>query len=167
MKISDITSISVSQHGEYSFRYALCWTTEEARYHVWLDALRQLQDATIYKNPPLGVEHRGPGYFSTRHLKASDKANQLVVAHVLSEAVRVDMFGFADLKVQAQRERERAENKERARIRRSKEAGPALYAALKHLHDAALLHESSHGHSVASDVIWDEVAKAIAEADKE
>lgn len=165
MKISEIEQIHVTR--SLSTEYCLGWTINKMRYHVWLDCkTRRMHDDTIYKNPPEGVQHRGPGYFPTRHLKASDKVNQRMMAYVLNEAARLDLFAIADHEKQIKDDHEAALQRERARVYRIKEAGPVLYSALRHLVDAARLHEAAHDHPVGSEVLWAEIDAAFNIADK-
>lgn len=64
------TNIKVDVHGGQ--RFCVSWESGGARFHYWsCDEILTPADDVLYKNPPLGVVYKGPGYFETRHLKIS------------------------------------------------------------------------------------------------
>lgn len=87
----------------------LCWEAGGARYHVSLDA-QALPDivirkgdrfsttpsylvgkAILFKNPPLGFDHRSKGFFRTRHLDAGAGTNLAMVSQAVETAKRLGL----------------------------------------------------------------------------
>jgi len=89
------------------------------------------QDETVYKNPVLGVKHRGPSWFDTRHLNIKAKPNAVAYSEARRIAVDNRMFSGADEKLRVEAELKQKEHLEAVRIHKIKEAGPELYAALQ------------------------------------
>jgi hypothetical protein len=100
-----------------------------ARYHVWLDRETLEFSETLYKNPPLGVEHRGPGWFATRRLDINSKANSIVVEALKERAVELVAAAKTE---EEEKERVRlAAAAEEYRIHRINKYGVELLAALE------------------------------------
>lgn len=90
------------------------WEKDGARFYVWLQIDREAYqdsrrhgvpvspyavrvdgkrcDRVLYKNPPKGVERRGPGYFKTRYLDATANANSRMVREALEAAERLGLY---------------------------------------------------------------------------
>lgn len=131
-------SIRVFISSEYS-DIALQWEgVDFKRYHVWLDRkTRGLRDNTLYKNPPTGTPHKGPGYFDTRELNVLSEANIDAYMLVWKTAAENNLFELAEQKIVAERELERLRMENAARDRRIRGAGPELFEALRNLLDTA------------------------------
>jgi hypothetical protein len=128
MKIENVHVTTQS----YSQSYCLSWDAKGARYHVWLNReTRGLQDNTLFKNPPLGVEHRGPGYFPTRRLDASKQSGTEMIALAWEAATTLDLFALAEKTCKIEQEQELARASENARVQRIRQAGPLLLVALQ------------------------------------
>jgi hypothetical protein len=77
-------NIKVTPHGGSTTRMSASFTTDDARYHVWIDARTMTLEAPIlYKNPPHGVGYKMPGHFDTRRLNATTPKNAKLIAELL------------------------------------------------------------------------------------
>src|SRR5262245_58793204 len=106
------------------------WADEQARYHIWINEDRTLNICTLFKNPLAGLKHGQPGYFDTRRLDPTKKANKEIIAQALAAA---DIAGAlkAQAEVEAKEKADRdAQRKERERVERLNAAAPELLAAL-------------------------------------
>lgn len=79
-------SITLKMRGET--QAVALWADNSARYHVWINRPNGVWtiDETLYKNPPTGVSYGALGYFGTRRLDLTAKANA-AVADRLAELV--------------------------------------------------------------------------------
>lgn len=92
-----IAGVHVDSVALETCRYAIGWTIDGARFHVWGTAPNVLGirfgeiEETICKNPPLGIAYREPGYFETRRLDRTSKAQAAIFAEVLEIVTRDDL----------------------------------------------------------------------------
>lgn len=72
---------------------AISWVYGDFRYHVWVNPKTYAaSDGILYKNPPLGIRYGEKGYFDTRKLKTSVKANGDMVRAILDYARENDLI---------------------------------------------------------------------------
>lgn len=78
-------------------RLAGCFNFDGARFHVWLDPNtgKVEEGCALYKNPPLDVDRRGPGWFDTRLLDPFNKTNAPLVAELMAAIERDDLISKA------------------------------------------------------------------------
>jgi len=129
MKISNINV------NAYATQYSIDWSDKKGnRYHVWLDrTTRRRRDDTLYKNPPTGTKHKGEGYFPTRRLDVTNKANLTTFEYAMQEATRLGLFEKEEQHIADKVAAEKAANYIKYVEHCKKEAGPELYAALRNL----------------------------------
>lgn len=151
-----IENICVHPTTKYSSQYALGWDKDGARFHVWLD--RETKEVTmeLFKNPPLGTNLWGEGYFSTRHLDLHAKQNWLDFTEAFKFAEDNNLFQVEEARLKAELEAEDVKHQKAVRKRKLETAGPRLYEALQ-----LILNET------ATIIDLKQIArKAIEEADK-
>lgn len=142
MKQANIENVRVEYTG-HSSRFLCEWEAHGARYHFWFtidagDRVRLDVDVNalapfpvIYKNPPRGIKHNGPGDFKTRKLNGNVPGNAAMIAQARA---RIKAQGLIALAVAAHEKAQRDEDKALAAMvlqNRKEAAGPALYSALE------------------------------------
>jgi hypothetical protein len=132
------SSINVDTYSRSS-QYSISWNGRDGnRYHVWLSrATRERNNDTLYKNPPPGVKFKGEGYFSTRQLSLTAKENSALFEFAMKYATDKKLFEAEEARV-AGEDAAKAEENRLAYIEHcKKQAGPALYEALRAILDEA------------------------------
>lgn len=131
---TQIFNLSVEQRSEYS-DVSIGWNdADNNRYHVWLnrDTLQRRED-TIYKNPPIEVTFKGPGYFPTRRLSLAIAKNKYTFDVAMQQAAGQDLFSKAQRTLQTQIDAENEERKQIVARNLKRDNAEALYSALKNL----------------------------------
>jgi len=162
-----ITKVEVDHNSRIS-DYSLSWEHKGARYHVWLSGDGQFAlRPTLYKNPPITVEHRGPGWFSTRRLDVSVTKNHLMIQEALLIAKQSHLFEAADAKLDAIEAEHVQKAVEATRLARIKDNAPELLEALKALTDLdpPCPFPPSDGRYKEWFALWERVVAAIAKAE--
>jgi len=132
-----IQNIHIDRH-EGSSQYSIGWDAKDGnRYHVWLDLNRRRNSDTLYKNPPRGVEYKGPGYFSTRQLDVTSKANLSTFEFAMQEATRLQLFEKEEEKLTSEKATKDEKNRLEYIEHCKEQAGPVLYEALRTILDEA------------------------------
>ena len=158
-----MTNVAVSLNDSFA-EICLSWEMNGFRYHIWSH-----DPAVLYKNPPLGVEYKKPGYFPTRKLDATVRANAQMInlARIYAREQRV-----AD-KTKAEMLAKKAEDDEARRIhydaRCKREAAEEMYEALKQLlEDSREFHDTPETEELLSgshtDCGWCMAKAALAKA---
>jgi len=108
------------------YRVALCFEEGDCRFHVWASPdLTDIEDV-LYKNPPRGLRPGDDGYFETRRLDGTNKANAPKVAALVAAIREGDMVTTAKRKMLA----DRAEADARAKAERAEAIRVGLAAAI-------------------------------------
>jgi hypothetical protein len=115
---------------------AACFEMDGARFHVWFNTDILEREHILYKNPPQGTGSRDPGYFATRRLDATNRANKVLVDGVFQEIKERGLIEAAKEAQAAEQAKIKEANEAAYRRRLKKEAGPELYEALKELLEA-------------------------------
>lgn len=127
----NVTNIEVGISSVFNRRAAASWHMGGARFHVWFDfdTKEMDRDGIIYKNP-LTDDRKHPDHFDTRKLDADVPKNAEIIKHVFAEIDKRGLISVA-LAAEAKKERERQANEqERQRIQRIKDASLELFDAL-------------------------------------
>ena len=113
-----------------------CFEMDGARFHIWFKPITLEREDILYKNPPQGTGSRDPGYFPTRRLDATTRANKTLVDGVFKEIEERGLIQKAQDAHAAEQAKIKEANEAAYRRRLKKEAGPELYEALKELLEA-------------------------------
>jgi hypothetical protein len=111
------------------------FTTDDARFHIWFDYKTMERDGCLYKNPPHGVAHRGPGYFQTRTLDATNPTNAPIVTALFAEIEERKLIQAKIEEMKARDLEQEAAMLAKMREYQKQQTGPELYDALKGLMD--------------------------------
>lgn len=131
------TNVHVDGLSAFHNRAAASWNLDGARYHVWFDLETKQVEAgyVLYKNPPLDVSSRDPGFFNTRKLDADSPSNAKVIERVFAEIEERGLIAAAIEENKREEYRRGKEMEALALEQRIKESGPELLAALERVAD--------------------------------
>lgn len=145
-----VTNIHLVPGG--STQVALACDYDGARFHVWISREKLLAgiiepivggtfgigarqsdngEATLYKNPPLGVERGGPEDYKTRYLSLDGAIGRIVWPAMRMAVKRDELVEKMLVAEKAKEDAERAANIEAAKVYLAKEHGPALLELLQ------------------------------------
>ena len=155
-----------TEHG----RTVVMWETDEpARFHVWVNIDTLAIEAscagtsrTLFKNPAREIERHAPGFFDTRRLDVTVKANAEMIATVFAAVKQLGMIETAIAEEKARREAERVEHEKAVRENKIKEAALDLHAALQALMATEAMHPGAKLRTQAFEQARDALAKVPA-----
>jgi hypothetical protein len=135
-KTADVTNVELGEYSAFNATISLGWEADGARYHIWCKNAPELpfeRGTVLYKNPPHGVKHRGPGDFNTRQLDSTKPRNVDMIRRARDMALGCLLFAAAKAAYEAKL-RANAEAREADRILSLKRgAAEELYAACHEL----------------------------------
>jgi hypothetical protein len=114
---------------EYGSIMALSWEHKGKRYHIWTNS----PDRVLFCNPPESVKYKGPGYFQTRKLSQSAKANARMIAEARKIADREGLWEKAKQETQREKDREAEENKAAIALKAKRDKAEVMHAALEQI----------------------------------
>ncbi len=121
-------NVKVTNHGDIYEHFALSWEHGGARYHIWDN-----EPKVLYKNPPNGTVHRGPGYFPTRQLKSDAKVNAAMVAKAREIAQREHLYEKAEEDKQREQETYEQARRDAIVLQKKKDRAEKMFAALQNI----------------------------------
>lgn len=164
MAKQNVTNVSVSGDPDHSM--ALHWEADGARYHVWVNSnLHGSVSGTIYKNAPLHLKRGDPGHFDARRLNIQVPKNRTMFETAKAVAIQCDMVAKLRADVARQEAETAKKNAEAAALRRVKEAGPELLAALTALRDDVAKLQWGQPYPGRNHAVMDAADAAIARAE--
>jgi len=130
-----IKNVHIDNLGCNNSRAALSCDFDGARYHVWFTVNGSTFDAedVLYKNCPLDMTPRDPGYYHARKLRTNSTFGALMLAAMLTVAHRDELYAKALADKESELKAQERERDELARVHRVKEAGPELLASLREM----------------------------------
>lgn len=115
-----ISNVEVRQSGS---RGVLQWESDGCRYHIW-----DHDNTTLYKN---SIESRSPGYFRTRHLDQTAKANAEMIAEARRIAVAENLYEKESQRIAQQAEDEQQKHVAAIALKRKQAAAEFMYETLE------------------------------------